>query len=144
MRKILLITLCCLCLFGCGKEETNNSNEYFCNKIRYYSGITEKSILQIEYSIDAITNVISNNIIERKDKDLNKLKDFAKEIDYVSCELGDYNYCNTYVLEDSLVIVQETAFLPAKTNLTEYLMYIQENGYICTQYSIFKDTNNET
>lgn len=142
MKKILFVMLCCLCLCGCGSKEieSNNSNEYICNKIRYTNTQIIKDILMIEHSNDVITNVISKIITKSNDDDLERLKEFAEEIDYVSCELGDYNYCNTYILEDSLVIIQEMAFLPNKSNLTEYLNFVQENGYSCTQYSIF-DTN---
>lgn len=142
MKKILFVMLCCLCLVGCGSKEVenNNSNEYICNKIRYTNTQIIKDVLMIEHSNDAITNVISKSIVKEKDEDLERLKEFAEKIDYVSCKLGDYNYCNTYILEDSFVIVQEIAFHPNKTNLTEYLNSVQENGFNCTQYSIF-DTN---
>lgn len=130
MKKIFFLFLCCLTLL-CGCVNNDKQDEITGQIICTLAEDDRKDIISVEHQSSDINVIISSTIEKHNSRD--DLLQAKEWFDYHICEIGENLYCNSYILEEQLIIVEETAFIP-KEDIKEtesYINYVEENGYTC-------------
>lgn len=121
---IILVSVLAIAIFS--NDKTNLQNNVVC----YRYDNNQKEYMIIEHVHNKINFVISKTIEKHSN-----LSDVAtsKQIYDELCKYGNYYFCDSYIIENNLILIEEMSFQPSEQllELNKYIKYLKDNNYKC-------------